>query len=235
MNERRLFGPGAELADQAFSPVGLALPRTALRVLRGAPLHFEEHLQRLESGALAMGQPVDWLPSIRTEIEMWLRDILAEGDAALRLVLHPETRLVTALLEPLPSAPQPYRLVVLPHPLGSRQEDPRVIHKGLAGPWNLDILAKARQLGADDALLIWPDETLAETAIASLGIEIDGVLKVPPPEGRVGSLAERLGLPEWAAARHLRIAMTPISVAEARDGQVWCMNALRGIWSATLL
>lgn len=235
MNEYRLFGPGAGLADQAHIPIGLALPRTALRVLRSVPQHVEEHLQRLEASAWAMGHPVDWLPSIRLEMETWLRNALADGDAALRLVLHPEARLLTAQLEPLPRAPQPYRLVLLPHPLGPRQEDPRVVHKGLAGPWNVDILAMARQLGADDALLVWPDGSVAETAIASIGVEIDGVLKVPPPQGRVGSLAERLGLPEWAAERDLRIDMAPISVAQARDNPVWCMNALRGIWPATFL
>ncbi len=59
-------------------------------------------------------------------------------------------------------------------------------------------------------------------------------LLLPPPEGRVASLAERLDLPDWAAAQGLQLAQAPISLEMARQGQVWCLNALRGVWPALL-
>lgn len=232
MNRDRCFGPGISGAPPREEA---PLPRTALPVFRGHPRHLEAHLLRLEAGALALGQPVAWLPGLQAETAAWLASATPQEDAALRLVLHPGPGLLSARLEPLPSAPRPCRLAVMPHPLGGRRGDPTVIHKGLSGPWGSAILAAARQLGAEDALLLWPDGTVAETAIASLGVESGGVLRVPPPQGRVASLAERLDVPGWAGSRGLRVETGDIPLAHAREGRLWCMNALRGIWLATLL
>jgi branched-subunit amino acid aminotransferase/4-amino-4-deoxychorismate lyase len=151
------------------------------------------------------------------------------------MVLDPDGGVLSARLEPLPITPRPYRLAVLPHPLAQRRGDAMVVHKGLAGPWGSGVLAMARQLGAEDALLLWADATLAETAVAAVCVEIDGVLTLPPAEGRVASLAVDLDLPAWAAAKDLRITMAGMSLEQARRGQLWCLNALRGIWPADLL
>jgi branched-subunit amino acid aminotransferase/4-amino-4-deoxychorismate lyase len=97
------------------------------------------------------------------------------------------------------------------------------------------IQAEALRLDANDALLLWPDDTVAETGIAAVGVEADDVFLVPPHQGRVTSLTERLELPEWAESRGLRIQVQAIPVHRARLGRIWCMNALRGIWPATLL
>lgn len=235
MNRDRCFGPGISGAPSVPSSGEDRLPRTALPVFQGHPRHLEAHLHRLEAGASAMGQPVAWLPGLQGEITAWLDSMTHKEDAALRLVLHPGPGLLSVRLEPLPTAPQPYRLAVVPHPIGHRRLDPTVIHKGLSGPWGSAVLAAARQLGAEDALLIWPDGSLAETAIASVGVEAAGVLRVPPPQGRVASLTERLDLPGWAESRGLRVETGDIPLPRAREGRTWCMNALRGIWPATLL
>jgi branched-subunit amino acid aminotransferase/4-amino-4-deoxychorismate lyase len=153
----------------------------------------------------------------------------------LRLVLHPYAGLLEGRLEPLPVPVEPYLLVPRPHPLAGRRGDPILAHKGLGGPWGAEILASAQHLGAADALLLWSDGTLAETAIAAVGLERDGVFTLPPPPGRVASLAVQLDLPVWAAARGLRIAEAALTPAQALAGRLWCMNALRGIWPATLL
>jgi branched-subunit amino acid aminotransferase/4-amino-4-deoxychorismate lyase len=182
-----------------------------------------------------MGHPVDWLLPLQEEIEGWLGSAIPHQDAALRMVLHADSGLLSAWLEPLPIPSQPYRLALIAHPLGERRWDPAITHKGLSGPWGLEVLASVRSLGADDALLLWPDGSLAETAIAAVGVELKGILRVPPPPGRVASLAERLDLPAWAKSRRLRIEREAIPQALAQEGQVWCMNALRGIWPATLL
>ncbi len=234
MNRDRCFGPGFSGAPSALFLNEDPLPRTALPVFRGHPRHLEAHLLRLGAGASALGQPVSWLSGLQAEITAWLASATPEEDAALRLVLHPGQGLLSARLEPLPSPPQPCRLAAMSHPLSERRGDPTVIHKGLSGPWGLAILVAVRQLGAEDALLMWPDGTLAETAIASVGVESGGALRVPPPQGRVASLAERLDLPGWAGSRGLRVVPGDIPLACAREGRLWCLNALRGIWPATL-
>ena len=122
----------------------------------------------------------------------------------------------------------------MPHPLIEGRSDPAAPHKGLTGSWPATALREAHRLGGDDALLLWPDGTLAETAIAAVGLELGDRFLLPPAEGRVASLAERLDLPTWAADRRLQVTTAPISLAEAREGRLWCMNALRGIWPATL-
>lgn len=231
----RQFGPGTAAGSTPPTHCDEPLPRTALSVVQGSPRYLEAHLRRLEAGALASGQPVAWLLGLQRALEVWLAAEVPSEDAALHLVLDPGHGWVSARLEPLPVAPRPYRLVVLSHPLGGRQADPTVVHKGLAGPWALDILTTVRQHGAEDALLLWPDGSLAETAIASVGIEFAGSLWIPHAPGRVASLTERLELPAWAASRNLQITMAEVPLSLARQGQVWCMNALRGIWPADLL
>lgn len=230
------FGPaGREPNPPLDEAPGLPRPRTALPVVEGVPRHLEAHLARLEAGARHLGQRVDWLPTAGTALCRWLQTCVQPRHAALRLRLQAEAPCLQAVLEPLPVATQPYPLVVLPHPLASRKGDPALEHKGLAGPWSQGILAAARSQGAEDALLCWPDGTLAETAIASLAVPDGDRLLLPPTEGRVASLAERLDLPGWAAARGLRLTFAPVPLERARQAPLWCLNALRGIWRAHLL
>lgn len=232
MISERHFGPGVE----AHLPelVQDRLPRTALAVRLGQPRHLEAHLLRLEAGAAMLGYPTPWVANLQQELDQWLQATLPAGDAALRLVLQPTQAFCSARLEALPLPPSPCRLVPMPHPLMEGRPDPAAPHKGLTGSWPATALQEAHRLGGDDALLLWPDGTLAETAIAAVGLERGERFLLPPPEGRVASLAERLDLPTWAADRRLQVTTAPISLAEAREGRLWCMNALRGIWPATL-
>lgn len=235
MISERTFGPGTWRTDSPSQPGEGRRPRTALPVRLGVPRHLDAHFLRLEAGAAALGHPVAWLGSLREEVLDWVVATLQGGDAALRMVLDVEASRLDARMEPLPVSAMPYGLILMAHPLGERQMDPTLTHKGLAGPWGREILLEARQRGAEDALLLWPDGTLAETAIASVGIEMGRVFKVPPPQGRVSSLAELLDLPAWAEARGLQIEVGGVPQACIGDGQLWCMNALRGIWPAQLL
>ena len=233
MNLEQRFGPGS--ATISSDPAKDHLPRTALPVRQGRPRHLEAHLARLQSGAAMLGRLAPWLAGIQGDLGRWLEAVLPGGDAALRLLLHPKSGFVIARLEALPSAPSPCRLVPMPHPLAEGRSDPIAPHKGLSGPWASAAWAEAHRLGGEDALLLWPDGTLAETAIATVGLELDGILQLPLPEGRVASLTERLELPAWATTRGLRIDRSAIPLARVPGGRLWCMNALRGIWPAILL
>lgn len=228
-----VFGPGeaAWPADRPLPDPGG--PRTALRVTEGRPCHLAAHLDRLRAGAEALAEPAPWIAGLEGVLEAWV----AAGtvrDGALRMVLHGPEGLVSARFEPLPGTPEPYRLAAMLHPGGDLRGDPLARHKGLSGPWRPPALAEARERGADDALLLWPEGTLAETAIAALAVEVAGALLLPPPEGRVASLAEALDLPAWAAARDLKLRWEAIPLGRVAEGRLWCLNAVRGVWPAIL-
>ena len=209
-------------------------PRTALRVEGGLPRHLAAHLERLVRGAEALGEPVLWLRDLGSALEAWVA-AQARPEGALRLGLDPAAGLLTARFESRPVTPDPYRLLPLPHPLGDLRGSPLARHKGLTGPWRQPVVREARTHGADDALLFWPDGTVAETAIASLALERSDALLLAPTAGRVASLGEDLDLPSWAEARGLQIRWEAMPVPSLASGRLWCVNAVRGIWPAMLM
>lgn len=228
------FGPGVAAWPRELSlPAGEG-PRTALPVHDGIPRHLDAHLERLRAGAEALDCEVPWLTLAAADLFDWIK-ARPPAEGALRLSLHLDLRLLAARLEPLPPAPFPCRLTPMPHPMGDLRPSPLARHKGLSGPWRPVVLAEARRLGADDALLLWPDGTLAETAIAAVALECDGFLTLPPYAGRVASVAERLDLPAWAEARGWTLRIAPLLPGDCAAGRLWCLNALRGLWLATLL
>jgi branched-subunit amino acid aminotransferase/4-amino-4-deoxychorismate lyase len=233
MNLEQRFGPGAS-AHWPDLPQHW-LPRTALPVCQGRPRHLTAHLTRLMAGAEALGQPAPWVAGLQVDLQRWLETALPDGKGSLRLVLHPKAYLIAARLAPLLEAPDPCRLIPMTHPLAEDRSDPTALHKGLSGPWASAAGAKAQRLGGEDALLLWADGTLAETTMAAVGLEVDDVLLLPPPEGRVASLAERLDLPVWSADRGLRMEYGAIPLSRVSEGRLWCLNTLRGVWPASLL
>lgn len=225
MTLEALFGPG---------PLASAVaPRTALRVEEGLPRHREAHEERLRLALVALGADPAWLGAALAEAWDWVREA-STGTQALRLQADPATRSLRALLEPLPESVQPYTLLPMPHPFRDHRGDPLAPHKGCRGPWSREVLARAREAGALDALLLWADGSLAESAIAAVGWVQGSRLWLPSPEGRVRSIAELRDLPRWADERGWTVAYGSPSLQEASTGQLWCFNALRGLWPARL-
>jgi branched-subunit amino acid aminotransferase/4-amino-4-deoxychorismate lyase len=195
----------------------------------GRAVHGAAHLRRLREGCAALGHDAPWL------MAAFDASLRLGGDGLLRVRVDPGQSLLRARLEPLTALPAPYRLLPSPHPLGDPRGDLRAPHKGLLGPWSARALAGARAAGAADLLCLWPDGTLAETTIAAVALMSEGSLRLPPPEGRVSSLAEALDLPGWAAARGLRIQIGAIPFRECARGTLLCFNAVRGVWQAEIL
>jgi branched-subunit amino acid aminotransferase/4-amino-4-deoxychorismate lyase len=223
----RAFGPDAAASsDPGFEAPA---PRTALRLEAGRAEHAEAHLRRLRDGCAVLGLHAPWLAAAFAEA------LALHGDGLLRLRVDPARAALWARLEPFAALPAPYRLLPRPHPLGDARGESFAPHKGLMGPWSAAALAEARAAGADDLLCLWPDGTVAETAIASVALHLDAALRLPPPEGRVASLAEALDLPDWAAARGLEICTAPITLPECARGTLLCFNAARGVWQAEIL
>lgn len=221
----KAFGPGP---GPDYDPA-IPAPRSAARVEQGRIRHLEAHLARLRAGAMAQEQDQPWIEGLAVELATWVETATRDGMEALRLRLLGAR--VWALLEPIPAVPQPYRLKLMPHPL--EHPLPLAPHKGLLGLWNTAPLREAQVEGAEDALLHWPNGALVETAIASIALEVEGELWLPPMEGRVASLAERLDLPDWAGTRSIRTQA--FRVKDLNRGQLWCFNAVRGIWPAVLV
>ncbi len=225
----RAFGPGAS-RRLAWDAPRDALPRTALRFADLQESHWGWHLGRLQSGAACLGWEVSWLGSAESEITAW---ISTSGFGAGRLQLLPDV--ISIRLESIPVLGPSYRLLPLAHPLGDIRNDARAGLKGLLGPWDIQTRNHAQEKWADDALLFWPDGTIAETAMAAVGLQLKGELLVPPPEGRVSSITEAVDLPAWAASRGLAVRRRPIHLKEVTAGQLWCMNAMRGLWQAEVV
>ena len=193
---------------------------------QGRLLWADAHLRRL---ATAAPDADAWLPAA---FDAALAAFSGVEIGMVRLALDPSARRLVATVESLPPTPNPYRLRPLPHPLPPHPEGRR---KGLDGPWSRLLLAEAQASGADDALLRWPDGTLAETAIAAVVLERNGEALVPPRGGRVLSLGELHLLPPWARARDLRVRECALRLEDLTSGTLWCLNLVRGLWQAESL
>ena len=217
-------GPGSPFEAEAVAP------RSAARVEDGAVRHLAAHLDRLALAARAQERPAPWLLDHLGDLARWVGAEVPTGAWALRLQLRDGALL--ARIEAIPGTREPYRLQLRPHPLGSPGSVPLARHKGLTGAWGAASARAAREAGFSDALLHWEDGTLVETGIASIALERGGELFLPPPDGRVASLAERLDLPSWARHRGLVPVTRAFRAGDLAGGRLWCFNALRGFWAA---
>ena len=225
----RAFGPNARRL-LGWEPPHDARPRTALRIVEGQGVHWESHLARLLSGAVSLEWDVSWLKAKEPEIADW---ISTAGMAVCRLHLFPDA--ISVRLEAIPDPCLSYRLLAMVHPLGDIRGDARARVKGLLGIWDSQARTHAHEKLADDTLLLWPDFTLAETTIAAIGLQLHDKLLLPPLEGRVASIAEIFELPLWALSHGLIVQRRPIRLEEVSGGQLWCMNAVRGLWQAEVV
>ncbi len=230
----RSFGAGAK-NHEGWPIPSTSLPRTSLRVEKGGPIHWNAHLTRLHEGAQRLEWDLWWLRHVEAEVLEWISEVSRGTIPFLACRIQAHSDALSIKLEALPEPIWPYRLVPMPHPLGEVRNDDRSALKGILGPWNLDVLSAAHQGGAEDSLLLWPDGTVAETAIAACAILRGKELVLPPLQGRVRSIAESLDLPGWADAKGWEVLHAPIGLEEIHGGQLWCMNALRGLWQAEVV
>jgi branched-subunit amino acid aminotransferase/4-amino-4-deoxychorismate lyase len=218
--------PGWDPLHQPFD----ALPRSTLRIVDGQGVHWISLLTRLQLGAARLGWDISWLDREEPGIAAWISTV---GMASCRAQLFPDA--ISIRLEALPEAFATYRVLTEIHPLGDIRSNGKATLKGLLGTWDMQARHHAREKAADDSLLLWPDGTLAETTIAAIGLQLNKRLVLPPLAGRVASIAEAVELPLWARIHGLAIERRPIRLEEVSAGQLWCMNALRGLWQAEVV
>jgi branched-subunit amino acid aminotransferase/4-amino-4-deoxychorismate lyase len=223
------FGPGA---DRPVDPARLAAgpcPRTTLRIEGGAARLRDAHLARLLAGLAHRSEAAPWLPAA-------FEAALSQAqDGILRARVSPAEEVLMVRWEPWRPPSEPWRLLAVPHPLGDLRGQTAAEHKGLLGGWSEAALGLARSQGAHDVLCLWPDGTVAETALAAVALPCGDHLRLPPAEGRVSSLAEAHLLPDWAAERGLSLRRGPVTLEEALARGLRCFNAARGVWQAEVL
>jgi branched-chain amino acid aminotransferase len=154
-----------------------------IRLYRGAPFALGEHLDRLERSAAAIDLPIE-----RSAFEEEIRALLAEfgeHEAQLRLVVTRGGRRL-AFTENLPPYADQERIT-----LAAVIYLPSVILHGvksLSYAANMQATRIAKGRGADEALLVRPDDTVLEAPTSTIfWVTQEGTLRTPALE--VGILA----------------------------------------------
>ena len=171
----------------------------AVRSYRGSLFRLDDHLDRLEFSAAALGLVV---PS-RDSLHRWTSAVVAGRDDCV-------VRIILTRGGAVPGADGPGRCVVMSHPLpplaGAMRLFPVAAPWHPAGrPWQLagvktisyaPNLAASRQAGAagfDDALLISDDATVLEGPTFSVGWINDGTIHTPSLDlGILASITRRV-------------------------------------------
>jgi branched-chain amino acid aminotransferase len=173
----------------AVSVFDIALQRgfgcfEALRAYQGAAFRQWAHLDRLERSAAALGLP---LPP-REDLDAWVTDRAAEGDAVIRVVVtggtdshaSGEGSRVIVFAEPMPDvAPEMTLLPVAApwHPDGEVSELTGA--KTLSYGPNFAARLAAIEAGFDDALLVGRSGRVLEGPTYSIAWVRDGVVETP--------------------------------------------------------
>jgi branched-chain amino acid aminotransferase len=195
-----------------------------IRLYRGRPFAFDEHLARLERSARNLRLPLD-VAAVRADAEA----LLAAGgrrDGQLRLVVTRGGRRV-GLLEPEPAHSDAVALATVIY------APTRVLDgvKSLSYAANMLATRLAQERGADEALLVTPHGRVLEGPTSSLFCSLDGrTLVTPPLEDHVldsitrrrvvelGHVVERpLTLDELLAAREAFLASTTRELQAVRS------------------
>lgn len=201
-----------------------------IRVYRGRPFAFEDHLRRLETSALNLRLPID-LQAIRADANRLLVHAGAGPDhELLRIVVTRGGRRVL-LTERLPQYPAHFRLASITY------SPTRVLDgvKSLSYAANMLASRLARERGYDEALLVTPHGRVLEAPTSAI-FWVQGETILTPPLGehilasitrrivieRVGAIERSCALDELLGADEAFLASTvrevqPISAIDQRS------------------
>jgi branched-chain amino acid aminotransferase len=159
-----------------------------IRLYRGRPYAYREHLDRLERSAGAIELPVD-RASLEREVTALLSE-LGESDGQLRIVLTRAGRRL-AMTEPLPSWPRAVSVATVTYA-------PSVILTGVKSisyAANMQATRIAAAAGAEEAVLIRPDGTVLEAPTSSLfWVSPQGALRTPSLDSGILESITRAGI-----------------------------------------
>lgn len=201
---------GVTVGDGVFETCG---------VVRGEAFALRRHLERLTRSALGIGLDEPDLDAIRSGVEAVLAErsdlgrlritvTAGQGPLGSDRTPGPQTLLVIAA----PAAPStPVRAVRVPWVRNERS--PLAGLKTTSYGENVVALARAKQRGADEALLANTAGDLCEGTATNVFVELDGEVLTPPlSSGCLGGITRELVL-EWSLEAGL-------PVREARPGEL---------------
>ena len=143
------------------------------RLYGGRPFAMDEHWDRLERSAAAIGLPVD-----RASLEAELPPLLeaaGEVEANLRVVVTRGGRRLLLIEEPFPYADSASVATITYQPTVILN-----VVKSLSYAANMHATRMAKERGADEAIFVTPDGIVLEAPTSSLfWAGADGVLKTP--------------------------------------------------------
>jgi len=214
------------------------------RIMRGAALFLERHLQRLAASCREMGfggapDMAQLAGAVRRLIdangvgEGYLRITVSRGPHAgdlTALTAADPTVLIQATAMDLPPLDRPadWALIRSAHRVNERS--PVARHKSLSYQANLLILAEARQAGADEAYSLNTSGYLAEGTISNLFFVRGGTVCTPDVE--CGVLP---GITREVVLELCQRLSIPTEVGEFREealrdaDEAFCTNSLRGV------
>jgi branched-subunit amino acid aminotransferase/4-amino-4-deoxychorismate lyase len=210
---------------------------TTLRLYRGEPRHFEEHVRRLADHAQALGLPpgpsLSGLQSIISELVQ--RNSLAAADSRLRITwtMAHQAGWLGVVPGPLPAELETWqRRGVAVITLGSEyQRSFRPDLKSVNYLPSLLALKEAEAASGCAEALVFDDEGyLLEGAVSNVFVVEDGNVITPPADGRILAgltrqrvlqRADSLGLP------HLEASLTQDQVLQAQE--VFLTNSVREV------
>jgi branched-chain amino acid aminotransferase len=150
-----------------------------LRCYRGRPFAIEEHLDRMDASAAAIGLPVD-RAAVEAEAGVLL-DAVGPADCLLRIIATRAGRRVLAI-EPLPEHPRSVSLATVTY-------SPTVILNGvksLSYAANMQATRIAKDAGADEALLVTAGGLVLEPPTSTLfWVSSSGALRTTETEAGV--------------------------------------------------
>jgi branched-chain amino acid aminotransferase len=150
-----------------------------IRLYAGRPFALADHLDRLQRSAGAIELAVD-RAALDGEIEALLSEF-GDGEGQLRIVVTRGGRRI-AVTEPLPPMAETLRLATVTYA-------PTVILTGvksLSYAANMQATRLAQAKGADEAVLVTPDDTVLEAPTSTIfWVSPEGVLRTPSLESGV--------------------------------------------------
>ncbi|HEY2637874.1 MAG TPA: aminotransferase class IV [Solirubrobacteraceae bacterium] len=180
-----------------------------VRLYEGRPFALDDHLRRLAGSTGGLRLEVD-LNAIRTEVEALLAAAPPETrNGALRIVLTRGGRRI-AILEPLEAFETALSLATVTY------APTRILDniKSLSYAANRLASRVARELGADEALLVTPHGRVLEAPTAAFFWARDGELRTPPLSDHVLDSITRRRLMAALDAREAETALADLDGAE---------------------
>jgi branched-chain amino acid aminotransferase len=218
-----IFDRGFTLGDGVFE---------TMRVTRGRPPWFADHLARLREGAGVLGIPVPFDDCAIESGLLALIEARGHGQASLRLTLSrghsqargvwppalPMTPTLLATLAPFSAAARPPLKLIVAQTVRRNERSPLSRIKSLNYGDSILARREAESRGADDALLMNGAGAIACATVGNIFLRIGGRWITPPiSDGVLAGTARRRLIPLMDAAE---ASIHPTDLARADAGLI---------------